>query len=386
MHHNRHGALGALLLWMAGASSVAAVEDTKIAAATLQASKPGTIFRVWPLEGGVRPGVKGYRILYRSTGLKDEPVAVTGAIIFPAESAASKRDVVAWAHPTTGVASKCAPTLLPDLSGTIQGIDALTDKGYVVVATDYIGLGTRDHHPYLIGIPAARAVLDSVRAAQQLHDTGASHRFAVWGHSQGGHAALFTGIHAKAYAPELELVGVAAAAPATDLSALFDADRNSSSGRSLTAMSVLSWSHVFGMPLGDLVEASAERQFADLANDCIESISDFLKEDRDEKALARKFLKVDPVRDPRLAAIMRENTPGPLPANTPVFIAQSDADTLVLPRITQHYVATLCRGGARVTLHPLQGSSHMVSGRDSAYAAVEWMSRLFHGHATPNQC
>ena len=156
-----------------------ATDLPSVAPDTLTRAKPGTIFRVWPLEGGVRPGVKGYRVLYRSTGTKGEAVAVTGAIIFPAEPSSTKRNVVAWAHPTTGVVSKCAPSLLPDLSGTIQGIDSLTDKGYVVVATDYIGLGTRDFHPYLIGVSAAHAVLDSVRAAQNLHDTQAGHRFAV---------------------------------------------------------------------------------------------------------------------------------------------------------------------------------------------------------------
>ena len=367
-------------------TSALATDLPTVAPDTLARAKPGTIFRVWPLEGGVRAGVKGYRVLYRSTGTKGEPVAVTGAVIFPAEPGSKKRNVVAWAHPTTGVVSKCAPTLLPDLSGTIQGIDSLTDQGYVVVATDYVGLGTRDVHPYLVGISAAHAVLDSVRAAQNLHDSQAGHRFAVWGHSQGGHAALFTGIHAKTYAPELELVGVAATAPATDLAALFTADRNTASGRSLTSMTVLSWSRAFGLPLDSIVEPNAERQFEALASDCIESIEQFFKEDRDEKALSRKFLKVDPVADPRLNAIMRDNTPGALPSGTPVFIAQSNADTLVLPHITKQYVATLCQGGARVATLTLQGSSHMVSGRDSAYAAVEWMTRLFNGGAPANHC
>ena len=45
--------------------------------------------------------------------------------------------------------------------------------------------------------------LDSVRAARALPRTGASNRFAVWGHSQGGQAALYTGEIDKSYAPEL---------------------------------------------------------------------------------------------------------------------------------------------------------------------------------------
>ena len=61
-----------------------------------------------------------------------------------------------------------------------------------------------------------------VRAARAMPDAGASNRFAVWGHSQGGHASLYTGELAASYAPDLKLVGVAAAAPATYLAELFE--------------------------------------------------------------------------------------------------------------------------------------------------------------------
>jgi pimeloyl-ACP methyl ester carboxylesterase len=359
--------------------------NADVSPATISAATPGTIFRIWPLEGGVRQGYKGYRVLYRSTDFNDRPVAVSGAILFPAEGG-GVRDVVAWAHPTSGVASKCAPTLMPDLAGTIQGIDELTDKGYVIVATDYVGLGTSDHHPYLVGVSEARSVLDSVRAARTLKDVHASNRFVVWGHSQGGHAALFTGALATSYAPDLKLIGVAAAAPATNLVELFKADRATVSGRSLTSMVVLSWSRVFGFPIDDLIEKHARSHFETLANDCIESISDFLKESQDEKALEHEFLKVDPVVYPPLRAIMEANTPPVLAARTPVFVAQGTADDLVRPRITHDYVSQLCGGGARVTMHVMQGVGHMTAARDSAYAAVEWMSRLFEHHAAPSTC
>lgn len=384
--HRWHSAALPLALALSALAQGSASAD--VSPETLLKAKPGTIFRIWPLDGGVRAGIKGYRILYRSTGMDNAPVAVTGAVIFPADPPGDgrPRDVVAWAHPTTGVVTKCSPTLLPDLSGTIQGIDALNDRGYVVVATDYIGLGTKDHHPYLIGVPAARSVLDSVRAARQLHDVHAGDRFAVWGHSQGGHAALFTGAQAQSYAPELKLVGVAAAAPATNLAELLAADRNTASGRSLTSMAVLSWSNVFGFPLDDLVVQGAKSQFEALASDCIESLEDFFKEEHDEKALARKFLKVDPTTDPRLRRIMDENSTGPLPAGTPVFLAQGSADDLVRPPITRAYMDSLCAAGAKVRLHVMPGVSHMLAGRDSALAAVEWMSKLFDGHSAPSDC
>jgi hypothetical protein len=192
--------------------------------------KPGSIIRVWPLEGGGPSGAgsTAFRIIYRSTGLDGEPIAVSGAIFIPPGAApAGGRNVIAWAHPTSGVVEACAPSLMPDLAGTIWGLAEMMARGYVVVATDYPGLGTPGMHPYLIGVSEGRAVLDSVRAARDLPDAGASNRFVVWGHSQGGHASLFTGELAASYAPDLKLYGVAAAAPATYLIELFDADKSS---------------------------------------------------------------------------------------------------------------------------------------------------------------
>jgi hypothetical protein len=188
--------------------------------------KPGSIIRVWPLAGGGPGGGDAFRILYRSTGLNGEPIAVSGAIYIPPGAPPDGgRNVIAWAHPTTGVVEACAPSLMPDASGMTWGLPDMLAQGYVVVATDYPGLGTPGIHPYLIGVSEGRAVLDSVRAARDLPHSGASNRFAVWGHSQGGHASLYTGELAASYAPDLKLVGVAAAAPATYLIELFDDDK-----------------------------------------------------------------------------------------------------------------------------------------------------------------
>lgn len=375
-----------LLLAGGGATCTSAAAD--LSEAELAGSQPGALLRIWPLEGAAPGDAKAYRILYRSVGLNGEPIAVTGAAIFPAgEKPRTPRNVVAWAHPTSGVVTRCAPTLMPDLAGTVQGIDYMLDAQYVIVATDYVGLGTKDTHPYLVGISAARSVIDSVRAARHIKDSGAGKRFAVWGHSQGGHAALFTGEHVRAYAPELELVGVAAAAPATYLTALFEADKDTQSGRSLTAMALHSWSRFFKLPLDPIVEPGAFNAFQTLASDCIESIEDFLKEDRDEKRLEKRaFLKVDPTSVASWRAIMDRNTPGQSASAAPIFLAQGTADEVVRPHITRKFMETACQHGTRVKLHVLAGGTHMFAGRDSAYAAVSWIGDRFHGKAAPSDC
>jgi acetyl esterase/lipase len=153
---------------------------------------------------------------------------------------------VAWAHPTSGIVPHCAPSLAIFLFQQIQGLRSMVERGYVVAATDYPGLGTPGPHPYLVGVSEARAVIDSVRAAGTLPGAGGGTRFVVWGHSQGGQAAIFTGLIAKTYASELALLGVAAAAPATDLATLMNDDIASVGGRNITAMTLWSWQRVYG--------------------------------------------------------------------------------------------------------------------------------------------
>jgi len=86
---------------------------------------------------------------------------------------------------------------------------------------------------------------------------GGGNRFAVWGHSQGGQASLYTGLLVKSYAPELNLVGVAAAAPATELVTLMGDDFKTTGGKNLTAMTLWSWSRVFGASINKVVVPEA---------------------------------------------------------------------------------------------------------------------------------
>ncbi|HLV89636.1 MAG TPA: lipase family protein, partial [Acidimicrobiia bacterium] len=107
-------------------------------------------------------------------------------------------------------------------TGAFFSVEEVVEEGWVLVATDYVGLGTAGPHPYLIGQGEARSVLDAVRAARQMPELDLAERTVVWGHSQGGHAALWTGAIGPSYAPEVDLIGVAALAPASNLVALVD--------------------------------------------------------------------------------------------------------------------------------------------------------------------
>src|SRR5580692_9935174 len=253
------------------------------------AGAAGTLVRQELIDGAPL-GATTYRVLYRSTGLDNKPILVSGVVIVPpGDPPPGGRPIVAWAHPTSGVVPRCAPSLAIFLFQQIQGLRSFVRDGYVVAATDYPGLGTAGPHPYLVGTSEARAVIDSVRVAAGLPGAGGGKKFLVWGHSQGGHAALFTGIIATTYAPDLDLLGVAAAAPATDLVTLMNDDIDSVGGRNITAMTLWSWQRVYGANMEKVVDRRAIPAIDQLANECIEGPFDIAVRQRTEQPLEQHF-------------------------------------------------------------------------------------------------
>lgn len=348
---------------------------------------PGSIIRMEPMTGAPL-GANAYRVLYRSMGLHGKPIAVSGVVVIPAGVApADGRPIVAWAHPTTGVVSRCAPSEALFVFQTMMGLRDMVRHGYIVAATDYPGLGTAGPHPYLVGVSEARAVIDAVRAARQLPGAQASNRYAVWGHSQGGQAALFSGIIAREYAPELRLQGVAAAAPATDLKTLLRDDADTDGGRNVTAMTLWSWQRVYGAPIDQVVQPAAMPAVNALANECIESIYDMVLRHYSQRPLEQQFLSVPDVTQLEpWHSLLEQNIPGTLPSDIPVLITQGAADRLVLPEVTRSYVQRLCAAGNTVMYQEWAGVHHGLIGSDSALQAVAWIADRFDGKAAPNTC
>jgi acetyl esterase/lipase len=270
---------------------------------------------------------------------------------------------------------------------SVQGLSEMLLRGYVVTATDYPGLGTAQVHPYLVGESEGRAVLDSVRVAHLVAGAGTGSNFAVWGHSQGGHAALFSAILASHYAPELHLVGVAAAAPATKLGTLLNDDLDTSGGKNVTAMTLWSWSRIYGAPIDKVVTAEAIPAIDRLAGECIERWFDILIRRGPTATLDKSFLKApDFTHLAPWHGLIERNSPGLTPAAMPVFLAQGTADGLVIPAVTLNYRAMLCKAGRTVELDLLPGVGHAFVGRDSAAAAIQWMGDRFDGKPAPNNC
>jgi acetyl esterase/lipase len=375
-----------LLLLTACATVAAQGSFYSADAAQIAAGDAGSLIHNAKDDVSVFGGSK-YQILYRSTGLKGEPIAVSGMVFVPPGNMPEGGwPIVAWAHPTSGLVSKCAPSMAAGGTGQVQGLEGLLKQGYVVTATDYPGLGTAGPHPFLVGESEGRAVLDSIRAARELIG-GKSPHAALWGHSQGGQAVLFAGEIAGQYAPDIDLVGVGAAAPATNLGRLMDDDINTPGGRNLLAMALYSWAEVFGAPIDNVVTPDALKTVDSLAQDCLESIFDLPARYFDGKDLMQDFLSVPGITDIEpWKTLMEENSAGTLPAHLPVFLAQGTTDNTVPETVTADYMSKLCGAGSAVTMQLLLNVGHLDTAKDSAGDFVDWLTNIDAGKPVANNC
>jgi pimeloyl-ACP methyl ester carboxylesterase len=335
------------------------------------------------------PGAQAWRIRYWTTGNDGSPIEVTGLVVAPRNAPTStRRPVIAWAHGTWGVVEKCAPSLSSNVFAATPGLTEALRRGYAVVAPDYPGLGSAHTHGYLVGTDTAHSVLDAVRAARNIPGAATGNRFAVWGESQGGHAALWTGHRWQAYAPDLRLIGIAAAAPPTDLAENLRAGSDPSIRAFLTAFTAYSWSQQFGAPLATLGNRATQSVITRLAqNNCITlGKKPRLGTMLGVLALRRDLKTVDLGSIQPWARIARQNSPAATDFGVPVLIAQNPKDVIVAPAVTQTFARKLCGAGSRVRYLSISGQGHETSAKDSSKATLDWIDARFDGKAARSDC
>src|SRR4051812_13808840 len=191
--------------------------------------KHGQLLKASKLTGepALASAGKTWFVKYRSVDVDGKAITVSGIVSLPKGKAPKNGwPVISYDHGTTGIADVCAPSRdATDNPAHLYNsyayplLNRWLQAGYAVVRTDYQGLGTPGVHQYLVGVSEGRSTLDVVRAARELN-AKISKRFAISGHSQGGHAALWGAYLAPTYTPELQLHGTVAFAPASHISEL----------------------------------------------------------------------------------------------------------------------------------------------------------------------
>ena len=355
----------------------------------------GRVVRSRPLvnAAALPSAARNLLVMYHSTTESGKDVAVTGTIAIPAGGAPPGGwPVTTWTHGTTGIASLCAPSLdtptAPEhhfLGMHEMVMDDYVRRGYVVVATDYEGLGPGGIHPFLQGASEAHGALDIIRAAREI-DPSIGDRYVAIGHSQGGQADLFTAAIGPAYAPELKLLGNIALAPASHIAATLQA-----------MMQAPTPSYALGYAMYVLESFASNHPDIELDKILTKRALDHLRETQHACITAtvskgywataipkRQFL---PAAD--LNAVLRvasENEPDRLKIAVPTLIAQGTADDTVMPGWTDEVVRSLCKNDTPVEYLVQRGATHETVLTSSTAEMKRWVDARFAGRTVETNC
>lgn len=355
----------------------------------------GSVIWARSLEGtmALPSAAKNTLVLYRSTDALGRIVAVSGTIAIPAGNAPHGGwPVITWTHGTTGLAPACAPSRDtesgPEHSyiATIRTLlDSFVKKGYVVVATDYVGLGTPGDHPFLQGTPTGRNALDMLRAARVI-EPQIGRRYAVMGHSQGGQVDLFAAAQGRNYVPEFKLVGNLAFAPGSHIAGRLRSVMASPKNElALPYVLYTLGSYAKVNPAIDLkriLTPQALSHLPDLFEGCM---THALSTGYWSTAIAKDQF----IAKPDVGAFLkmaRLNEPGRVRILAPTVIMQGTNDVTVLPLDTDDVARQLCFRRNRLDYRAITGADHNGSMMKGGADALSWIDARFAGKIASSNC
>jgi hypothetical protein len=349
---------------------------------------PGALLRSEPLVGRVLPaGSQAWRMQYVTTMPDGSPVVAAATVLAPSGPPVAPMPVIAWDHGTIGLVQRCLPSLTAIPFAAVPALPQAVAAQWVVVAPDYQP-DTDGIHPFLIGAGEARATLDAVRAAHQVPGLALDPRTVLWGHSQGGHAALWSTMLAPTYAPDVTLVGTAAIAPAADLLGLLEMHGGDAVASGIGAFLVNAYSAYYpDVTYADAVRPAARVTGRDLATRCpLDSQDAPVMTSLIEGLDGESLLVMPPVK--ALAVRLAENTPrGPFAG--PVLIAQGLEDDVVFPAATDAWVAARCADGMTLEYWRFPGQDHrsiVAPGSPLEDPLITWTQQRFAGEAPVEAC
>jgi Ca2+-binding EF-hand superfamily protein/predicted esterase len=341
------------------------------------ATQPGTVLarEALPAEFWPPHAADAVRVVYQGVGYDGASRAVSGSVFLPVgEPPADGWPVVSFAHGTTGLADHCAPSRAGLSRLEREHVARWLAAGYLVAATDYEGLASAGPHPYFNGEAVADDVIDIVRAARRLHDR-VSGSWLVAGFSQGAHAALFVGLVASRYAPDLDFRGTVALAPPVRLPELIGILTRDGGSRVSVLLPFLlaglraSHSDFDARPFltdvgGRLVEVASTATLVDMFRAIDRQTND---------AAGITGIRARPGIDPVLHACRVPVTR----MDRPVCVTAGNADEIVPVEVVELFVGDLRGAGTAVRFDRHDGATHadvLAAGHEDVIA---WSATLF---------
>lgn len=324
-------------------------------------------------------GARSWRVDYRTTAIDGNPAGARMTLTVPMTPPPDGGfGLVVYAHPTKGTADACAPSL--EGPTAIPLISEFLRAGWAVAAPDYEGLAAEGPHPYLVGRSEARNLLDATRAAAEVKGAGITPGgpAVLWGFSQGGHAALFAAQLAPELAPELDLRGVAVAAPVSDPAAFVRRSEDWPAQFGILATVVGAYAEAYPeLDPATVLTPEAVDDLSLLEQRCIADINAAF-----DRPIAEQLVR-SPRDEPAYAARLAENLTATGPIAMPALVVQGGADQIIDPADTAALVDRLCGLGVATSSLVRAGEDHAVRADD---VLIPWIQGRMAGGEPVDTC
>ena len=387
--------------------------------------KLGQILKIEKIKTSIA-NAQAWRIAYVSSDVSERKTISTALVVAPiGKYQSGGRPVMAWAHGTTGSAQNCGPSQILDpavplnqyflLSGNswsdygLPGVNEFIREGYVVVGTDYQGLGGGGKHQYSVAASNARDVINSIRAVNTMNDTGAGKKAIVYGWSQGGGATLAAASipnyieQSGTAADNIKILGFVAMAP-DDLAVRAPdgtidqagADKLFAGLESQFSDNIFNFTHL-AMFLWGTQAAFPNLKLTDLFTDDGAKIIDTMFTNKCMHVASdtfnflygsnyKKLLK-QPENTQAWAEALLKGSVSPVKPVAPVMIYFGDKDTTVPPIMGKLYQEQMCKLGGNVGRAQLPGEQNHFTTPDVAKTYyLPWVKDRFAGVPLKNAC
>ncbi len=372
-------------------------------------------------------GAQAWKIAYISSDVGERKTIATALVIAPVGPAPKEgRPILAWAHGTTGSAQNCGPSqvidptralnqyfLMDGNSWTDFGIpngQEFINEGYVVVATDYQGLGGGGKHQYAVAGTNGRDVVNSARAASSMTEVGAGKKTVIYGWSQGGGATIAAAslpdylAQQGTAADNLQYLGFVALAP-EDVAAMLPKVPADEAGAAklmkgftqANVPNIFLFAH-YVMGLWGAQAAYPELKLTDVLTEEGVKVVDQLASNKCVHVMADSFnyaygdqykslLKPEPTNTLAWIKSFVDASVKPVKPVAPVIIYWGTKDTAVPPIMHELYQKQMCAIGANVGRIQLPGEqTHFATPGVSAPMYLQWVKDRINGKPLETGC
>ncbi len=337
-----------------------------------------------------------YELMYRTTNTTGQPVAAVTTLMVPTSPAAGPRRLASYQTFYDSMTLSCAPSYtLQTGGGGSNGpleqtmMSQLLQQGWDVVTSDYEGLQSE----WAVGPMLGRATLDSVRAVEHFAPArlqGARTEVTMNGYSGGSEASTWAAALAPSYAPEIDIVGVAAGGNFPDLDYTFQNFDNSIwYGTEIGVMESFSRAFPQAFDLAKLLNASGQTLAAQDGQDASGCAGSTLNKPYGNASQSTNFpdseaLAAYPPVKRTLDAISLKTAPFP---QARLFLYNSTTDDLAFIQPVDALVAKYCRHGVVVDYDRDPTGGEHVSGLVPYWnAALPYLKNAFAGVPQVDNC